>query len=164
MLTILEIHSGGSMQNHGRGKFVVFFLMLATMTGLLFSQSDQKNDGEKNAISLTVEQAVSYANQNSKTLKSSAIDLEMKRRANSFKWNQLLPSVNISGTVSRSNEKVDTTAAMMQGIAGMMNLPAPAPAEITEADHWMAVGNIGISWNFSCFIINQQITSVTNIL
>ncbi|MCI6663896.1 MAG: TolC family protein, partial [Spirochaetia bacterium] len=119
------------------------------MTGLLFSQSDQKNDGEKNAISLTVEQAVSYANQNSKTLKSSAIDLEMKRRANSFKWNQLLPSVNISGTVSRSNEKVDTTAAMMQGIAGMMNLPAPAPAEITEADHWMAVGNIGISWNFS---------------
>lgn len=149
MLTILEIHSGGSMQNHGRGKFVVFFLMLATMTGLLFSQSDQKNDGEKNAISLTVEQAVSYANQNSKTLKSSAIDLEMKRRANSFKWNQLLPSVNISGTVSRSNEKVDTTAAMMQGIAGMMNLPAPAPAEITEADHWMVVGNIGISWNFS---------------
>ena len=88
-LTILEIHSGGSMQNHGRGKFVVFFLVLATMTGLLFSQSDQKNDGEKNAISLTVEQAVSYANQNSKTLKSSAIDLEMKRRANSFKWNQL---------------------------------------------------------------------------
>ena len=76
------------MQNHGRGKFVVFFLILATMTGLLFSQSDQKNDGEKNAISLTVEQAVSYANQNSKTLKSSAIDLEMKRRANSFKWNQ----------------------------------------------------------------------------
>ena len=151
MLTILEIHSGGSMQNHGRGKFVVFFLMLATMTGLLFSQSDQKNDGEKNAISLTVEQAVSYANQNSKTLKSSAIDLEMKRRANSFKWNQLLPSVNISGTVSRSNEKVDTTAAMMEGNSAMLGptFPAPAPAEITEADHWMVVGNIGISWNFS---------------
>ncbi|MBO7163991.1 MAG: TolC family protein, partial [Spirochaetaceae bacterium] len=122
------------------------------MTGLLFSQSDQKNDGEKNAISLTVEQAVSYANQNSKTLKSSAIDLEMKRRANSFKWNQLLPSVNISGTVSRSNEKIDTTAAMMEVLSplfGALGSAAPAPAEITEADHWMVVGNIGISWNFS---------------
>ncbi len=142
------------MQIHGRWKFVVFFFILTTVTGFLFSQSDQKNDGEKNVISLTVEQAVSYANQNSKTLKSSAIDLEMKRRANSYKWNQFLPSVNISGTVSRSNEKVDTTAAMMQGIAGMMNLPAPPSAEITEADHWMAVGNIGISWNFSFALID----------
>ena len=142
------------MQIHGRWKFVVFFFILTTVTGFLFSQSDQKNDGEKNVISLTVEQAVSYANQNSKTLKSSAIDLEMKRRANSYKWNQFLPSVNISGTVSRSNEKVDTTAAIMQGIAGMMNLPAPPSAEITEADHWMAVGNIGISWNFSFALID----------
>lgn len=154
MLTILDIRDkfGGSMQNHGRGKFVVFFLILATMTSLLFSQSDQKNDGEKNAISLTVEQAVSYANQNSKTLKSSAIDLEMKRRADSFKWNQLLPSVNISGTVSRSNEKIDTTAAMMEVLSplfGTLGSAAPAPVEITESDHWMVVGNIGISWNFS---------------
>lgn len=145
------------MQNHGRGKIVVFSLILATMTGLLFSQSDQKNDGEKNAISLTVEQAVSYANQNSKTLKSSAIDLEMKRRADSYKWNQFLPSVNISGTVSRSNEKVDTTAAMMEALGplfGAMGTAAPAPAEITEADHWMVVGNIGISWNFSFALID----------
>ena len=145
------------MQIHGRWKFVVFFFILATVTVFLFSQSDQKNDGEKNVISLTVEQAVSYANQNSKTLKSSAIDLEMKRRANSYKWNQFLPSVNISGTVSRSNEKVDTTAAMMEVLSplfGAMGIAAPASAEITEADHWMAVGNIGISWNFSFALID----------
>lgn len=147
------------MQIHGRWKFVVFFFILATVTGFLFSQSDQKNDGEKNVISLTVEQAVSYANQNSKTLKSSAIDLEMKRRANSYKWNQFLPSVNISGTVSRSNEKVDTTAAMMEVLSplfGAMGIAAPASAEITEADHWMAVGNIGISWNFSFALIDSM--------
>lgn len=145
------------MQIHGRWKFVVFFFILTTVTVFLFSQSDQKNDGEKNVISLTVEQAVSYANQNSKTLKSSAIDLEMKRRANSYKWNQFLPSVNISGTVSRSNEKVDTTAAMMEVLSplfGAMGIAAPASAEITEADHWMAVGNIGISWNFSFALID----------
>ena len=143
------------MKMCGRGKVVVFFIIIATtFTGFLFSQNDQGLAAEKEGVHLTVEQAVAYANQNSKTLKSSAIDLEMKRRADSYKWNQFLPSVNISGTVSRSNEKVDTTAAMMQGIAGMMSLPAPAPAEITEADHWMVVGNIGISWNFSFALID----------
>ena len=143
------------MKMTGRGKVVVFFIIIATtMTSFLFSQSNQGRAAEQAEISLTVEQAVTYANQNSKTLKSSAIDLEMKRRADSYKWNQFLPSVNISGTVSRSNEKVDTTAAMMQGIAGMLSRPAPAPAEITEADHWMVVGNIGISWNFSFALID----------
>lgn len=139
----------------GRGKVVVFLLvMTTTVTGFLFSQSDEgKVDADK-VMNLTVEQAVDYANQNSKTLKSSAIDLEMKRRANSFKWNQLLPAVNVTGTISRSNEKVDTSAAMMEGIAGMLGRPAPAPAEITESDHWMVVGNVGISWNFSFALID----------
>lgn len=139
----------------GRGKVVVFLLvMTTTVTGFLFSQSDEgKVDADK-VMNLTVEQAVDYANQNSKTLKSSAIDLEMKRRANSFKWNQLLPAVNVTGTISRSNEKVDTSAAMMEGIAGMLGMPAPAPAEITESDHWMVVGNVGISWNFSFALID----------
>lgn len=146
------------MKMCGRGKVVVFFIIIATtFTGFLFSQSDQGLAAEKEGVHLTVEQAVAYANQNSKTLKSSAIDLEMKRRADSYKWNQFLPSVNISGTVSRSNKKVDTTAAMMESLGplfGVMNLPAPAPAEITEADHWMVVGNIGISWNFSFALID----------
>lgn len=142
----------------GRGKVVVFLLvMTTTVTGFLFSQSDEgKVDADK-VMNLTVEQAVDYANQNSKTLKSSAIDLEMKRRANSFKWNQLLPSVNVTGTVSRSNEKVDTTAAMMEALNPLftvLGMPAPAPAEITEADHWMVVGNVGISWNFSFALID----------
>ena len=142
----------------GRGKVVVFLLvMTTTVTGFLFSQSDEgKVDADK-VMNLTVEQAVDYANQNSKTLKSSAIDLEMKRRANSFKWNQLLPAVNVTGTISRSNEKVDTTAAMMEALNPLFTgsgMPAPAPAEITEADHWMVVGNVGISWNFSFALID----------
>lgn len=139
----------------GRGKVVVFLLfMTTTVTGFLFSQSDEGKVVSENVMNLTVDQAVDYANQNSKTLKSSAIDLEMKRRANGVKWNQLLPAVNVTGTVSRSNKKVDTSAAMMEGIAGMLGRPAPAPAEITESDHWMVVGNVGISWNFSFALID----------
>lgn len=142
----------------GRGKVVVFLLvMTTTVTGFLFSQSDEGKVDADQVMNLTVEQAVDYANQNSKTLKSSAIDLEMKRRANSFKWNQLLPSVNITGTISRSNEKVDTSAAMMEALSPLfsaMGQPTPAPAEITESDHWMVVGNVGISWNFSFALID----------
>ena len=139
----------------GRGKVVVFLLfMTTTVTGFLFSQSDEGKVVSENVMNLTVDQAVDYANQNSKTLKSSAIDLEMKRRANGVKWNQLLPAVNVTGTVSRSNKKVDTSAAMMEAIAGMLRVPAPAPAEITESDHWMVVGNVGISWNFSFALID----------
>lgn len=139
----------------GRGKVVVFLLfMTTTVTGFLFSQSDEGKVVSENVMNLTVDQAVDYANQNSKTLKSSAIDLEMKRRANGVKWNQLLPAVDVTGKVSRSNKKVDTSAAMMEGIAGMLGRPAPAPAEITESDHWMVMGNVGISWNFSFALID----------
>ena len=142
----------------GRGKVVVFLLvMTTTVTGFLFSQSDEGKVDADQVMNLTVEQAVDYANQNSKTLKSSAIDLEMKRRANSFKWNQLLPAVNVTGTISRSNEKVDTSAAMMEALSPLfsaMGQPTPAPAEITESDHWMVVGNVGISWNFSFALID----------
>ena len=146
------------MKMTGRGKVVVFFIIIATtMTSFLFSQSDQGRAAEQAEISLTVEQAVAYANQNSKTLKSSAIDLEMKKRADSYKWNQFLPSVNISGTISRSNEKIDTSAAMMESLGplfGALQLPTPAAKEITEADHWMLVGNVGISWSFSFALID----------
>ena len=142
----------------GRGKVVVFLLfMTTTVTGFLFSQSDEGKVVSENVMNLTVDQAVDYANQNSKTLKSSAIDLEMKRRANGVKWNQLLPAVNVTGTVSRSNKKVDTTAAMMEALNPLftgLGMPAPAPAEITEADHWMVMGIVGISWNFSFALID----------
>ena len=140
------MYSGVPMKILGRGKVVVFLLvMTTTVTGFLFSQSDEGKVDADQVMNLTVEQAVDYANQNSKTLKSSAIDLEMKRRANSFKWNQLLPAVNVTGTISRSNEKVDTSAAMMEALSPLfsaMGQPTPAPAEITESDHWMVVGNV----------------------
>ncbi len=137
------------------GRNIICFLLLAIVsTGFILAQDVAQTESKGNSITLTVDQAVDYANQNSKTLKSSAIDLEMKKRANDYKWNQLLPSVNVSATMSRSNEKVDTSAAMMEAIAGMMGMPAPPAREISEADHWMAVGNVGISWNFSFALVD----------
>ena len=133
----------------------LLFILIVASAGFLFAQDTTADDG--NSITLTVDQAVEYANQNSKTLKSSAIDLEMKKRANDYKWNQLLPSVSLSATMSRSNEYTDPTAAigemlnpLMQAM-GQSGFPA---SEVTESDHWTAVGNIGISWNFSFALID----------
>ncbi len=133
----------------------LLFILIVASAGFLFAQDTTADDG--NSITLTVDQAVEYANQNSKTLKSSAIDLEMKKRANDYKWNQLLPSVNLSATMSRSNEYTDPTAAIgemlnpLMQVMGQSGFPA---SEVTESDHWTAVGNIGISWNFSFALID----------
>ena len=133
----------------------LLFILIVASAGFLFAQDTTADDG--NSITLTVDQAVEYANQNSKTLKSSAIDLEMKKRANDYKWNQLLPSVNLSATMSRSNEYTDPTAAIGEMLTPLMQAMGQSgfPAsEVTESDHWTAVGNIGISWNFSFALID----------
>lgn len=133
----------------------LLFILIVASAGFLFAQDTTADDG--NSITLTVDQAVEYANQNSKTLKSSAIDLEMKKRANDYKWNQLLPSVSLSATMSRSNEYTDPTAAIGEMLTPLMQAMGQSgfPAsEVTESDHWTAVGNIGISWNFSFALID----------
>ena len=140
------------------GRNIICFLLLAIVsTGFILAQDVAQTESKGNSITLTVDQAVDYANQNSKTLKSSAIDLEMKKRANDYKWNQLLPSVNVSATMSRSNEYTDPTAGigemlnpLMQAM-GQQGFPA---SEETEAKHWRAVGNVGISWNFSFALVD----------
>lgn len=129
----------------------LLLILVAASAGFLFSQDTTSSAG--NSITLTVEQAVDYANKNSKTLKSSAIDLEMKRRANSFKWNQFLPSVNVSATMSRSNEYVDQMAAIKSALPPQLTAGIPA-TEVTEENHWKAIGNIGISWNFSFALVD----------
>lgn len=130
-----------------RRSAALLLVLGAASAGFLFSQDTVS--AETNIITLTVDQAVDYANQNSKTLKSSAIDLEMKKRANDYKWNQLLPSVNVSATMSRSNEYTDTMGAFMSQINPMYQAP-----EVVESDHWRAVGNVGISWNFSFALVD----------
>lgn len=138
-----------------RRSAALLLVLGAASAGFLFSQDTVS--AETNIITLTVDQAVDYANQNSKTLKSSAIDLEMKKRANDYKWNQLLPSVNVSATMSRSNEYTDPTAGMrpfLNPLYKAHSFPEIPASEETEAKHWMARGNVGISWNFSFALVD----------
>lgn len=103
---------------------------------------------EEPVVRLTIEQAVDYARENSKTLQSSAIDLEIKKRASSYSWNQFMPSVQVTGTMSRKNE-VTQMSLPFPGI------PMPPQPDPTEADHWTAVGGVSVSWNFSAAMIES---------
>lgn len=121
---------------------------------VVYAQSEStvtENSGmtaEEPVVRLTIEQAVDYARENSKTLQSSAIDLEIKKRASSYSWNQFMPSVQVTGTMSRKNE----VTQMSISIPGYLMPPQPDP---TEADHWTAVGGVSVSWNFSAAMIES---------
>lgn len=121
---------------------------------VVYAQSESavtENSGKtakEPVVRLTIEQAVDYARENSKTLQSSAIDLEIKKRASSYSWNQFMPSVQVTGTMSRKNE----VTPMSISIPGYPMPPQPDP---TEADHWTAVGGVSVSWNFSAAMIES---------
>lgn len=121
---------------------------------------------EKQAVKLTLDDAVEYALKNSRTLKSSDIDLEMKKRASSTSWNVFLPNVQASGTMSRANDYNPSTAAMAQLGATVKWLAAggqnsgTAPASVAtdyenEEDRWSTIGALSISWNFNPAYIAQ---------
>ncbi|MCR5698803.1 MAG: TolC family protein [Treponemataceae bacterium] len=78
----------------------VFSLLFVFQPGLFAQGTASKTE----KIVLTVDSAVDYAVKNSKSLKSAAIDLEIKKKANAFSWNVLLPTANASLTMSRATE------------------------------------------------------------
>ena len=79
--------------------FSAFILILSA--AFLFAQESQVNE----KLVLTVEESVKLALENNKTLKSSAIDLEIQKRASDYSWNALLPGLQLSGSLARSNDK-----------------------------------------------------------
>ena len=81
-------------------KLSLIGLLLVLVCGLSFA-TESNNTKKTEPLTLTVEDAVSYALTNSKSLKSSQIDLEIKKRAKMYSWNVFLPSLNVSGKMSR---------------------------------------------------------------
>lgn len=114
-------------------------LILSVIAGSAFAQKQAVNS-KKEKVVLSIEEAVNYALEHSLTLKSNDIDLEMQKRANSTSWNVFLPTVQASGTMSRSSEMQPSA------LAAIIHVPTDFEK---EEDRWKAVGNIGVSWAFS---------------
>ena len=133
--------------------FIIFTCLFAIFTLQVFAQENL----QANKMVLTVEEAVNYAKENSRSLKSANIDLQIKKRAKNFSWNVLVPSVQATGTMSRSNEVTNTMDAIMSAIN-----PYYQPAEIEPSDHWKAVGGLTASLNLSVALIDGIRASFAN--
>lgn len=135
--------------------FVIFSWQTFAQENAIKTENWQQQSSEK--MVLTVEEAVNYAKENSRSLKSANIDLQIKKRAKNFSWNVLVPSVQATGTMSRSNEVTNTMDAIMSAINPMYK-----PAEIEPSDHWKAVGGLTASLNLSVALIDGIRASFAN--
>ena len=145
------------MKNKFTAKAVLFLGIFLSSTSSFFA-AESENAGKINErpVVLTVEQAVDFALENSRSLKSADIDLEMKKRASSTGWNVLLPNMQLTGTMSRANEYSPANSASAQMINGVLAgfIPVASDYEDEEA-RWSVIGGFSFGWNFSLAYIKQ---------
>ena len=137
----------------------IFIASLAIVMVSTFAASAQQDGGQEEVVTLTVEQAVDYALQNSRDLKSNDIDLAIKERSAKYSWNVFLPDITVSGTAARTTN-IDSTLQSANGSAQMMQMinglhggalasQIPSPISEEEKYHWALVGNINAQLNLS---------------
>lgn len=137
-------------------------LILAGMAAVssAFAQAESKSEdkGEKSeVVRLTIADAVDYALQNSRTLKSAQIDLEIKNRAAKYGWNVFLPNVQVTGTMSRATEYNPGNSAvglMLNGLLPSANIPVKTDFD-NEEERWSVIGGVSIGLNLSLAYIQQ---------
>lgn len=157
-------------------RFLAVFIAFASC-GFAFAQESDSNKNEK--LILTVDDAVSYALKNNQSLKSAAIDLEIKKRANSYSWNTFLPSASLSGTLARSND-IDTIKSSIESSAAFPTFLGAAKATeynfarsvyaasnidsskliddmygSEETALWHPVGSLSFSWAFNAAMLKS---------
>lgn len=118
---------------------------------LVFAESDK--------VVLSIDDAVNYALENSRTLKSNDIDLEIKKRAADNSWNVFIPSVQVTGTFRRANKdpyKTALSSLTSTGVPEDMAKESLKAKGIEEGEliHWNTVGGVSVSWNFSLAYIS----------
>lgn len=166
-----------------KSKISLFLLVFSFFSFNLMSQDLSSENQLSEKLILTVEDATEFAIKNSRTLKVSAIDVEIAKLKKDNAWNVFLPNVQVTGTMSRSNEVSNTSAEMMDGImSGFMEMLMPLytkhpellgslpsgsssssdSSDPTEADHWKAIGNISLNWNFSFALLEAYKTTISS--
>ncbi|MBD5436313.1 MAG: TolC family protein [Treponema sp.] len=123
----------------------IFIASLAIVMVSTFAASAQQDGGQEEVVTLTVDQAVDYALQNSRDLKSNDIALLISERAKKYSWNTFLPDVQASFTVARTTDLDSTLGSVNMG-RGMQGLP---PLSEKEKYHWVLSPNISATLNLT---------------
>ena len=96
---------------------------------------------------LTIDKAVGLALENNLGLKSSRIDVEMKKRASDLSWNRFIPTVQASGTLIRWNLEKDDPMAAFTTI-----IPSYVPTEISR---WGLSAGLDFSLNLNYALFKE---------
>jgi outer membrane protein TolC len=126
-----------------RFRHLILALLLAC--GLVAAHSQE-------TVRLTPDDAVDLAIKNNLTLESARVTLDTSKRKSDYVWNQFLPSVSATGTLSRDN-----WAATSQGL-DFSALPNLALAS-TTLPQWHVNGAFSVSLDFS-FALIEGIKSI----
>lgn len=139
--------------------FITAVTACLVLTAFPLSAEPQKEEASPEArqsVTLTLDKAVEYALENSRTLKTADIDLEVKKRSTDNSWNILLPTMQLNGTMSRATEfnpSSSATPMMINAVTGGQ-LPVQTDFE-DEESRWSVIGGFSFSWNFSIAYIQQ---------
>lgn len=132
--------------------FFKISVLLAMSGAFVFAQeAQQQSEPDKKTVKLTIYEAVDYALENSHTLKTADIDLEIKERAGKNAWNVLLPTVQATGTLNRTTD----ISSNLAGKNTMMKLQGLPEIEETDSMKWTGIATLSVDWDFSLAMIQQ---------
>ncbi|MDR2702358.1 MAG: TolC family protein [Spirochaetaceae bacterium] len=124
-------------------KMYVLFLALVPR---IFAQEA----GASRPVSITPDKAVEMAIENNLSIKQAQIANEAKRRNAKTPWNQLIPTVDVAGTLGRSN--------IERSITGFVPVPIPGypiygvmPYSV-DAPQWFLSGSLQVALNLNVAI------------
>ena len=99
---------------------------------------------------------MSYAKENSRTIKMANIDLVSQKEATNHVLNALLPDVSVAAGLIRNNTYSTTYASMLnplyEAMGSSYRLPTSAPS---ESANWTAMGSLSFSLNLNLSLIEQ---------
>ena len=111
-----------------KAMFLTFFGFFIVTQGIVAqeqeaeqSQAEQPQAEQPHKVQMTPDEAVEMAIKNNLLMESSRIDLSTRRRASHYSWNQFIPNVTASGTISRSNQPNTTSGLYPIDMADLMN-------------------------------------------
>ena len=118
--------------------------LAAGMLTLAVAAFAQESAPRQEKVTLTVQQAVDYALENSRDLKSNDIDLAIKERSAKYSWNVFLPEITVSGSAVRTTD-IDSTLNQTNA----MRMPNGPFLSAEEKYHWTLAGNLNAQLNLS---------------
>ena len=145
------------------------FLLATIVLSCVFSAHAQA-PAEREAVHLTPAAAVDMAIRNNLHLEMARINLDISRRRSNLVWNQFLPTVGVTGTLSRSNWATSAggivpipgtgTPITVDGISGRFG-PDIFAADPMTLPRWNVIGALNAELIFS-FALIEGIQAIRN--